>query len=160
MRLFVGNLAFSTTDKEIMAHFQGQGFKPVAVKLVTDRETGRSRGFCFVDLPSDTEGNKAIQSLNGSEISGRRLKITPAEDKRNGPTNTRQVSSNVQNKPYTPIRTYEPPPQRVYNEEPAPYTDPSYYQLLEQQEVGKERSRRKDRSRKKNRKEYDEDDDW
>lgn len=82
MRLYVGNLSFNTSDKEVFTHFQSNGFKPTQVKIVTDRETGKSRGFCFVDLASANEAQQAIQTLNGSELSGRKLRINLAEDKR------------------------------------------------------------------------------
>ena len=159
MRLFVGNLAFSTTDKDILVHFQGQGYKPIAVKLVTDRDTGRSRGFCFVDLSTEAEGNKALQ-LDGSDLAGRKLKVTVAEDKRNN-TTTKPFRPAVPAKPAEivtkPSVLQRPFPK--YQEEPTnTYIEPNY-QLQEYQEVGKERSRRKDQHRKKSR-ERNEEEDW
>ena len=156
MRLFVGNLAFSTTDRDILAHFQAQGYKPTAVKLMTDKDTGRSRGFCFVDLATDLEGNKALQ-LNGSDLSGRNIKVTPAEDKRNTPA-----------KPFRPtVPTQETtkvaPTQRPfpkYQEDPVnTYIEPAFTYQFQEPEVGKERSRRKDQNRKKSR-ERNEEEDW
>jgi len=157
VRLFVGNLAFSTTDKDILAHFQAQGYKPLAVKLMLDKDTGRSRGFCFVDLATDAEGNKALQ-LNGSDLSGRKLKVTLAEDKRTAPkpfkptTPTVEVAKAVPSN-QRPFPKYQEEPTNTYIETPPSYHFQGY------PEVGKERSRRKDQNRKKSR-ERNEEEDW
>jgi cold-inducible RNA-binding protein len=77
-RLYVGNLAFHTTEDGLQRAFSQFG-NVEEVKLVLDRESGRSRGFAFVSMGSDDEANTAIQSLNGAELDGRELKVNIAE---------------------------------------------------------------------------------
>jgi len=80
-RLYVGNLAFHTTEDVLMRTFSECGAVS-EVKLVLDRETGRSRGFAFVSMASDEEANNAISSLNGADLDGRALKVNVAEERR------------------------------------------------------------------------------
>jgi RNA recognition motif-containing protein len=79
-RLFVGNLSFGTNELELRDVF-GQSGQVLEVKLVTDRETGRSRGFAFVEMSSADEADKAISELNGRELGGRTLKVNQAESR-------------------------------------------------------------------------------
>jgi cold-inducible RNA-binding protein len=79
-RLYVGNLAFHTTEDGLQRAFAKCG-NVSEVKLVLDRESGRSRGFAFVSMSSDAEANSAIQALNGSELDGRELKVNIAEER-------------------------------------------------------------------------------
>jgi RNA recognition motif-containing protein len=79
-RLFVGNLSFDTNELELREVF-GQSGQVVEVKVVTDRETGRSRGFAFVEMSSADEADKAISELNGRELGGRTLKVNQAESR-------------------------------------------------------------------------------
>lgn len=79
-RLYVGNLSFGTTELELRELF-GQSGQVVEVKLVTDRETGRSRGFAFVEMSTAAEADKATAELNGRELGGRTLKINEAESR-------------------------------------------------------------------------------
>jgi RNA recognition motif-containing protein len=80
-RLFVGNLAFQTTDDDLRGTFQG--FGPVSdVKVVTDRETGRSRGFAFVEMSTEDDARKATEALNGKALDGRTLRVAEAEERR------------------------------------------------------------------------------
>lgn len=81
-RLFVGNLPYQVDDAAILAAFEGQGFEVVSARVVLDRETGRSRGFAFVDFDSDDVARKAMDALNGAEIEGRPMRVTEAEDRR------------------------------------------------------------------------------
>src|SRR5690242_18406239 len=80
-RLYVGNLAFHTTEDELQRTFAQCG-TVAEVKLVLERETGRSRGFAFVAMASDEDANNAIATLNGSDLDGRSLKVTVAEERR------------------------------------------------------------------------------
>jgi cold-inducible RNA-binding protein len=84
--LFVGNLSFQTTESELTALFQPFG-QVGRVHVVTDRETGRARGFAFVEMPNDEEAAKAISSLDGKDVGGRTLKVNEARPKteRSGP---------------------------------------------------------------------------
>jgi len=75
--LFVGNMSFQTTESELTALFQGFG-QVTRVRLVMDRETGRPRGFAFVEMPNDEEAAKAITGLDGKEFGGRSLKVNEA----------------------------------------------------------------------------------
>ncbi len=74
---FVGNMSFQTTEGDLTALFQGFG-QVTRVHLATDRETGRARGFAFVEMPNDEEAAKAIAGLNGKEFGGRNLKVNEA----------------------------------------------------------------------------------
>src|ERR1035437_7545450 len=78
--LFVGNLRFQTTESELTA--RSKGFGQVArVHVAMDRETGRARGFAFVEIPNDEEAAKAIAGLDGKELGGRALKVNEARPK-------------------------------------------------------------------------------
>jgi RNA recognition motif-containing protein len=80
-RLFVGNLPFDTTESQIKELIAGQNRSVRSVKIVTDKDTGRSRGFAFVDLDSDEEAKAAIAELNGKDFGGRPLKVDTAEER-------------------------------------------------------------------------------
>jgi RNA recognition motif-containing protein len=82
--LFVGNMSFQTTEAELTALFQGYG-QVTRVHVATDRETGRARGFAFVEMPNDEEAAKAIAALNGKEVGGRALKVNEARPRENRP---------------------------------------------------------------------------
>lgn len=75
--IFVGNLNYETTEDEIRSLFEQFG-SVERVSLITDRDTGRPRGFGFVEMPNDEEGDRAIQELNGVAMSGRQLNINEA----------------------------------------------------------------------------------
>jgi cold-inducible RNA-binding protein len=77
MNIYVGNLSFKTTEAELRQAFEAFG-KVAAVNLITDRETGRPRGFAFVEMASADEGRRAVESLNGSNIGGRSLTVNEA----------------------------------------------------------------------------------
>jgi RNA recognition motif-containing protein len=82
-RLYVGNLAFRTTESEVQNTFRQVG-TVVEVKLVLDRDTGRSRGFAFVSMGSDEEARRAIGELNGRNLDGRDLRVSEAEERQRG----------------------------------------------------------------------------
>ena len=82
--LYVGNLPHSTTEDELRNLFQSHGAVE-RVSMVTDRETGRSRGFAFVEMTDAGEAEKAIAALNGTELGGRALKINEAKPKTDRP---------------------------------------------------------------------------
>jgi RNA recognition motif-containing protein len=75
--LFVGNLSFQTTESEIRALFEPFG-QISRIHIATDRETGRSRGFAFVDMVNDEEATRAMTAINGKELAGRPLKVNEA----------------------------------------------------------------------------------
>jgi RNA recognition motif-containing protein len=80
MKLYVGNLSFRTTQKELQNLFEEFG-TVTDVSLMTDRETGDSRGFAFVTMNSSAEGQAAIRGLEGKEFGGRNLKVNEARSK-------------------------------------------------------------------------------
>jgi len=82
--LYVGNLPHSTTEAELRNVFEPHGAVE-KVTLVTDRETGRSRGFGFVEMTNATEADNAIAALNGTELGGRTLTINEAKPKTDRP---------------------------------------------------------------------------
>ena len=77
-RLFVGNLSFNTTEEALMAAFQEFG-EVVEARLMTERETGRSRGFGFVEMATPEAAAKAIEEMNGALLDGRPLRVNEAE---------------------------------------------------------------------------------
>ena len=86
MKLYVGNLSFNTASYDLEELF-GQVGTVESVNVIEDRDTGRSRGFAFVEMSSDAEGKEAIEQLNGKEIDGRELKVNeakPREDRGGG----------------------------------------------------------------------------
>ena len=87
-KIFVGNLSFDTTSQDLEALFASVGTCDSA-SVIMDRNTGRSRGFAFVEMSSASEAQKAIGELNGRELQGRALKVSeanerPAGDSRGG----------------------------------------------------------------------------
>ena len=85
-KLYVGNLAFQTTSQELEQLF-GQAGTVQSASVVEDRDTGRSRGFAFVEMSSQEEATSAIEQFNGKEIGGRYLKVNeakPREDRGGG----------------------------------------------------------------------------
>jgi cold-inducible RNA-binding protein len=82
-RLFVGNLAFQTTEDNLRSAFEAHG-SVVDAKIITDRETGRSRGFGFLTMANEQEATAAIAAMNGAMIDGRALRVNEAEERRPG----------------------------------------------------------------------------
>src|SRR5580698_9222305 len=81
--IFVGNLDFGATDDSVRTMFEAYGAVDRA-SVVTDRDSGRSKGFAFVEMPNDEEGERAIAALNGKELNGRALTINEARPKTGG----------------------------------------------------------------------------
>ena len=78
--IFVGNLSFNTGEDELRQLFEGYG-QVDRVSIMTDRDTGRSRGFGFVEMSSNDDGEKAIAALNGQQVGGRTLNVNEARPK-------------------------------------------------------------------------------
>jgi cold-inducible RNA-binding protein len=78
--IFVGNLSFNTSEEELRQLFEPYG-QVDRVSILTDRETGRSRGFGFVEMGNSEEGEKAIAALNGSDLGGRAINVNEARPK-------------------------------------------------------------------------------
>jgi len=81
--LFVGNMSFQTTEDDLRALFEPFG-QITRIHIATDRETGRARGFAFVEMANDEEAAKAITELDGKEVGGRNLKVNEARPKGEG----------------------------------------------------------------------------
>jgi len=78
--IFVGNLSFNTNEDELRQMFESYG-QVDRVSIMTDRDTGRSRGFGFVEMASNEDGEKAITALNGSQVGGRTINVNEARPK-------------------------------------------------------------------------------
>lgn len=84
MRLYVGNLSYDTGDAELREAFASYGAVESA-QVVTDRDTGRSRGFGFVEMTVDADANAAILAVNGTDLGGRTLNVNEARPRTGGP---------------------------------------------------------------------------
>lgn len=80
MRLYVGGLSYQTTDEELTNFFTQVG-QVISVRVITDRETGRSKGFGFVDMSNDQEAQDAISRLNGALLGGRTIIVNQAKER-------------------------------------------------------------------------------
>src|SRR3954447_22837702 len=83
-RLYVGNLAFHSTEDSVRGAFQRAGVEPVSVQVMTDRMTGQSRGFGFVDVAGDQEAQAAVEALHGKDLDGRALTVNEARERTPG----------------------------------------------------------------------------
>jgi RNA recognition motif-containing protein len=79
-KLYVGNLPFTSTEEELRAMFSRHGSVD-SVNVITDRETGRARGFAFVEMSEPSAATDAIKALDGTQLGGRALKVNEAQDK-------------------------------------------------------------------------------
>jgi len=84
MKIFVGNLSFGTTEDSLRSAFEEHGSVD-EVAIVTDRATGRPRGFAFVTMPDHNQARAAIEALNGVELDGRKLNVSEARPKPDSP---------------------------------------------------------------------------
>ena len=82
MKLYVGNLAFETTSTDLQTLFAEAGTVE-SVSVIEDRETGRSRGFGFVEMQTKEEGAAAVEKFNGAELAGRPLRVNEAKPREN-----------------------------------------------------------------------------
>jgi len=80
MNIYVGNLSFTTTDEELNRLFASYG-QIVKANVIKDRDSGRSKGFGFVEMPVDAEANAAIDALNGQEFNARKLVVNQARER-------------------------------------------------------------------------------
>src|SRR5262245_36123644 len=82
-RIYVGNLPFSTTESDLESLFAQHG-AVASVRVITDRETGRSRGFAFVEMGDANAADEAIRALNGRDMGGRPLRVNEAREREGG----------------------------------------------------------------------------
>jgi len=83
MKLYVGNLSYNTSEDELRDLFGAYG-QPDSVKIIMDRDTGRSKGFGFVEFANDQEARTAMSALNGKEVGGRALTVNEARPREEG----------------------------------------------------------------------------
>lgn len=86
MNLYVGNLSYDCGESDLRTAFEAHG-EVESARLITDRDTGRSKGFGFVEMPNENEGRAAIEALNGQDMLGRQIKVNearPREDRGGG----------------------------------------------------------------------------
>lgn len=93
MNIFVGSLPFSIDEADLRESFEAYGTVD-SVKIITDKFTGRSKGFGFVEMPNDEEAQKAIDELNGATVSGRTIVVNKSEPKPEGERERRPFNNN------------------------------------------------------------------
>jgi len=84
MNLYVGNLSYQMTDDDLRSAFEAYG-EVSSAKIIRDRETGRSKGFGFVEMPTDSEAEEAIRQLDNAELDGRNIKVNQARPRSESP---------------------------------------------------------------------------
>ena len=84
MDIYVGNMGYSSTEESVRALFEAHG-EVTSVRIITDRETGRPRGFGFVEMPNADEAQAAIAAIDGKDLDGRSLKVNEARPKGDRP---------------------------------------------------------------------------
>lgn len=80
-RLYVGNLSWNTQEADLIQAFEADGGSVSSARIMTDRDTGRSRGFAFVEMGSDEEAQAAITAMDGVELDGRPLRVNEAQER-------------------------------------------------------------------------------
>ena len=88
MNIYVGNLSWQLSEDDLNTKFAEFGSVDSA-KIITDRETGRSKGFGFVEMPNQAEAEKALEELNGHELDGRALKVNESKPREDRPSRPR-----------------------------------------------------------------------
>ncbi len=83
-RLYVGNIPYQTEESQLRALFEQDGRQVEEVKIVTDRETGRPRGFAFVEMASDDQAQAAVNALHGTQFGGRPMTVSEARERPGG----------------------------------------------------------------------------
>jgi len=88
MNIYVGNLPFSVSDQDLEAQFAEFG-EVSSARVISDRDTGRSKGFGFVEMPNQAEAEEAIKQLNGRELEGRDIRVNEARPREDRPRRPR-----------------------------------------------------------------------
>ena len=88
MNIYVGNLSFQLSENDLNSAFEEYG-QVDSTKIITDRETGRSKGFGFIEMPNQEEAEKAIEGLNGKELGGRAVKVNESKPREDRPRRPR-----------------------------------------------------------------------
>jgi len=82
-KLYIGNMSYSTTEADLRSAFEQHG-EVESVSVITDRETGRPRGFAFIEMADDSAADAAMRALDGADLGGRNLRVNEAQDRRRG----------------------------------------------------------------------------
>jgi RNA recognition motif-containing protein len=96
MNIFIGSLPFSIKETELRSYFEKYG-EVTSVKIITDKYSGKSKGFGFIEMPDEDNAKEAIEELNDSEIGGRKVVVNKAEEKKD---NNRRSNFRGGNKPH------------------------------------------------------------
>lgn len=88
MNIFVGSLPFSLEESKLGEYFEQYG-EVTSVKIITDKFSGRSKGFGFVEMPNDDEAKQAIENLNGADVGGRAIVVNISEERKDRPRDNR-----------------------------------------------------------------------
>ena len=88
MNIYVGNLSFQLSENDLNSAFEEYG-QVDSTKIITDRETGWSKGFGFIEMPNQEEAEKAIEGLNGKELEGRAVKVNESKPREDRPRRPR-----------------------------------------------------------------------
>jgi RNA recognition motif-containing protein len=99
MNIYVSNLSFNVQDEDLREFFTPYG-EVTSAKIINDRETGRSRGFGFVEMADDEASKKAIQELDGADVEGRTIKVTEAKPKEDRPARSNGGGGNFNRNRY------------------------------------------------------------
>lgn len=98
MRIYVGNLSYESTEGDIRTAFENFGAVE-EIAIIQDKFSGRSKGFCFVEMPDDAEAQMAIDGMNGQEILGRQVRVNTAHPKGHGQERERPARDGGSNSP-------------------------------------------------------------
>lgn len=93
INIYVGNLSFQSTEEELHSLFSGHG-EVSKVSIITDRDSGRSKGFAFVEMPDSAAAQKAIDALNDYELKGRKLRVNEAKPREERPRRPMRAAGN------------------------------------------------------------------
>ncbi len=83
-RLFVGNIPYATTEEELRVLFESGGGKVTSIRVITDFDTGRSKGYAFVELAAPADAEQAVKELNGATVNGRKIVVNEARPRSGG----------------------------------------------------------------------------
>ena len=105
MNIFIGSLSFGVKDDKLKEIFEKYG-EVSSARVLTDKFTGRSKGFGFVEMPNDAEAQQAIDELNGAEVDGRTIVVNKAEERKEGPRRNNHRGGNDNRGGYQGNRRY------------------------------------------------------
>src|SRR5690554_7638208 len=105
MNIFVGSLPFRMEEAELKELFEAYG-EVASARIITDKFSGRSRGFGFVEMPDDAAAQKAIEELNNAEVGGRTIVVNQSEERKEGrrPSRSEEHTSELQSRPHLVCR--------------------------------------------------------